>query len=78
MMGLFSKDAEVHQKGDQQVSVSTTLDAHTSYHESHNLKLWFIIAGILCIALGFLYRAVKQNLRKHAIRAARSTTVLDA
>lgn len=67
-----SKDQEVKQIGDQQVTVIENQEVHTEMHSQHEAKLWIIIGMLTFIIALNLTKIVINKCRKEAYKAARS------
>lgn len=71
-----SKENNVKQIGDQQVTVIENQEVHTEYHTQHELKLTIIMVAVLALLALKLIKIGWKFCKRQAFETARSVATL--
>lgn len=64
--------SKIKTTGDSTVEVNNVLEQHQTYHEEHEFKLWLILVLVTVQVVFLVYKQIKKNNKKNAMKAAKS------
>lgn len=71
-----SKDQDVKQIGDQQVTLIENQEVHTEYHTQHEWKLLIILAAVVTLLILKVLKLTWRFCKKQAFKTARSVATI--
>lgn len=71
-----SKDQEVKQIGDQQVTLIENQEIHTEFHNQHEWKLLVIMVAVLILLVLKIMKLLLKFCQKQAFKTARSVATI--
>lgn len=71
-----SKDQDVKQIGDQQVTLIENQEVHTEFHNQHEWKLYVILAAVVTLLVLKILKLGWRFCKKQAFKTARSMATI--